>query len=491
MRSLFLRLFLSFWLVMMLIGTVFALIHVSTPDWAPRRKVGMITRALRSHGSEAIALGRAEGPASVERLHAEMRKELGVRVFVLKDLAPAPGSKTPPKEALALAARAAREGKTLRDASPTRELYAVPLGPAPEVAGYVILGELPRPERLRRWLQPETLPLRLLVLFLVAGLVSYFLARQISRPFGSLRRTTRRLADGDLSARVDPPLVRRHDEAGALGRDFDLMASRLQALLDSQRRLLWDISHELRSPLARLNVALGIARQKARPGEETSPELDRIEKEAERLNELVGQLTTLNLLESGAEHIESAQIDVLGLLEEVVRDSRFEGKVREVDVVLRETAKISVRGSEELLRRALENVVRNAIHATAVGTRVEISLRAEPAGAEPGRDTGMAASPAPHAAKRASVACITVRDHGPGVPEEALSDIFQPFYRVAESRERRTGGSGLGLAICQRSVLLHGGSITARNAEGGGLIVELELPAFDREHGPWPSTGSS
>lgn len=460
MRSLFLRIFLSFWLVMMLIGTAFALIHVTTTDWAPRRKVGMITRALRSHGGEAVAREQAEGPAAAARLHAALQKELGVRVYLLRDLAPAPGSQVPPREALALAARAAREGQALRDASPTRDLYAVPLGPRGDLGRHVIVGELPHPERLRRYLQPETLPIRLLVLFLVAGLVSYLLARYLSRPFRSLRHATQRLAQGDLSTRVDPSLVRRRDEAGALGRDFDRMAAQLQALLDAQQRLLWDISHELRSPLARLNVALGIARQKAPFTEETSPELDRIEREAERLNDLVGQLTTLNLLESGTQPFEGQAIDLEGLVREIVQDSQFEGQARGVGVELREVVPVTVQGSFELLRRAVENVVRNAIHATAPGTDVDIALVVD--------STASSAESA--------LARITVQDHGPGVPEAALSEIFRPFYRVTEARERRTGGSGLGLSISQRSVHLHGGSISAENVDGGGFRVEIRLP---------------
>lgn len=511
MRSLFLRIFLYFWLAMVLIGTAFTLIHLGTPDWAHRRKVGMITRALKSHGLETVARMEAEGPQAMGRMAEELGRELNVQVYLFRGGTSVKGSPRPGRGMLALANRAAREGRPLRDASRTRDRYAVPLDARQGVDGWVVVGELSHPHRLRRYLQPETLHLRLLVLFLVSGLICYVLARYLSRPLRGLRRATQRLAAGDLSARVEPSLLRRADETGELGRDFDLMAARLQALLDAQGRILRDISHELRSPLARLSVALGLARKKiaTEDGTATGAEavLDRIQKEADRLNDLVGQLTTLNLLESGAEPVDSDSMALDELLGDIVQDSLFEGQPRQVEVVLTRSSPLVIRGSSELLRRALENVVRNAIHATSPGTQVEVSLTREVRGAAHGADiqdgedqmsaaqsdaeateetSGGSAQSDAEAAEATEEATggpapgdavlITVRDHGPGVPEEALGDIFRPFYRVTEARERRTGGSGLGLSITQRAVTLHGGTVTARNAPGGGLLVLVRLP---------------
>jgi two-component system sensor histidine kinase CpxA len=250
-------------------------------------------------------------------------------------------------------------------------------------------------------------------------------------------------------------LGKRFDETAELGRDFDRMAARIEALLTTQRRLLRDISHELRSPLARLNVALGLARPKAGP--EASPALDRIDREAQRLNDLIGQLLTLAALEGGGEMGKPTRVDLRELVCEVVGDADFEALSFNRSVRLEEEEPLTVTGSAPLLRSAVENVVRNAIRFTAEGTSVEVRLSLREA---------------PHGA----VARIAVRDHGPGVPEEALTSLFEPFYRVAEARDRQSGGAGIGLAITQRAVTLHNGTVRAANVPGGGLEVVLELP---------------
>ncbi|MDA8239699.1 MAG: ATP-binding protein [Nitrospiraceae bacterium] len=233
------------------------------------------------------------------------------------------------------------------------------------------------------------------------------------------------------------------------------MASRIGTLLDGQQRLLRDISHELRSPLARLNVALELARQ--RSGPEAAKPLDRIEREAERLNQLIGELVTLTLLESGAEKIEKMRVDLSHLVQDVVDDANFEAQDSNRSVEIVSSEKIAVTGSEELLRRAVENVVRNAVRYTDEGTAVEVGLFCRQ---ERGR----------------TAAVIRVRDHGRGVPEAALTQLFRPFYRVADARDRQTGGTGIGLAITERAVNLHGGTVKASNDPAGGLVVEIELP---------------
>jgi len=234
------------------------------------------------------------------------------------------------------------------------------------------------------------------------------------------------------------------------------MAERIEALVDVQQRLLRDISHELRSPLARLNVALELARQ--RSGENLGTVLDRIERESERLNELISELLTLTLLESGTEKIEKTPIDLESLIGSIVEDSNFEARDRNRLVEIVASSKVMVSGSAEMLHRAVENVVRNAIRYTDESTAVEVSLLAQEIDGQ-------------------KVAIIRVRDHGPGVPEAALSRMFRPFYRVEDDRGRHTGGTGIGLAITERSIQLHGGTITVSNATDGGLVVEMMLPA--------------
>ncbi len=259
-----------------------------------------------------------------------------------------------------------------------------------------------------------------------------------------------------IAARVGTEIGNRRDELADLGRDFDLMAERLESLLGAQRTLLADISHELRSPLARLNIALGLARQRA--GEEAAGALDRIEREADRLNAMIGQLLTLVRLESGAHMPEKVHVNLTALVHEIAADAHFEATGRRSAVRVTASEPCETIGNPELLRSAIENIVRNAVRYTAEGTNVEVSLICN------NNDTHREA-------------VIGVRDYGPGVPEESLEQLMRPFYRVADARDRRSGGTGLGLAIADHAVQVHGGHITVVNAGGGGLLVETHLPA--------------
>ena len=321
--------------------------------------------------------------------------------------------------------------------------------------GYVLVAGVSPPSPLERFFDPYGLTLRLGAAFLVTGLLSYLLARSLSAPVRMLRDATQKLASGDLSVRLGPSLGNRRDETAELGRDFDRMSERIGDLLSSQRRLLRDISHELRSPLARLNVALGLARRKV--GAEEQGSLDRMEREAERLNDLIGELLTLALLESDARGIERIPVDLQSLVREIVEDADFEAKVANRRVCVVQDEPMTVAGVPELLRRAIENVVRNGVRFTSEGSTVEVRFS---------RSEGISGP----------VARISVRDHGPGVPEESLDKLFEPFYRVTDARDRRSGGTGIGLAITQRAVKLHGGTVRASNIPGGGMDVVLELP---------------
>ena len=262
--------------------------------------------------------------------------------------------------------------------------------------------------------------------------------------------------------RVGPSLGRRRDELASLASDFDEMAEKIQLLIDRQRRLLGDISHELRSPLARLNVALELARQ--RSGSEATSALERIQREAEILNEMIGQLLALTRLESGAEEIRKVEVDLESLLRDVVKDADFEARARKRSVRLAASEPVRIEGVPNLIRRAIENVIRNAVHYTAEQTEVEIKLFTD-------SEATQSAGKAGH-----ELAVIVVRDHGPGVPAEVLNEIFRPFYRVDEARDREAGGVGLGLAIAERAVRLHGGNVGAANASDGGLVVTISLP---------------
>jgi two-component system sensor histidine kinase CpxA len=293
--------------------------------------------------------------------------------------------------------------------------------------------------------------LRLAGLIGTAVIACVLLALYLTSPIRKLREAANKLAEGDLATRVAKRIGRRRDEISDLAKDFDRMAERIESLIKNQQRLNRDISHELRSPLARMNVALEIAKSKANP--ETTPILNRIESESERLNDMIGRLLTLAKLESGSHDIESLRIDLDELVRDVAADADFEARAKGRYVNVSKADHCVVLGSENLLRSAVENVLRNAVRYTKEGTAVDVSV-----------------------VRQNGKAVVTVADHGGGVPEDELKNLFRPFYRVGEDRTRSTGGIGLGLAIAERAVNAHKGSIAARN-ENGGLVVEIKVDA--------------
>jgi two-component system sensor histidine kinase CpxA len=302
--------------------------------------------------------------------------------------------------------------------------------------------------------RPRIIAIPLIAAAVISGLVCFFLARYLTRPLRRLSQAAKTIASGDLNTRVAPTMGGRRDEVAELAKDFDAMAERLQALIGAQRQLLSDVSHELRSPLARLQVALGLVRQ--RSPDRSNPELDRIEREADRLNELIAQLLSLSRLEAGTGLIDAEEIDLAGLLTEIVESADFEAKARNRRVRLHVRMQAVVEGDPRLLRSAVENVVRNAARHTNENTTVEVSL--QPDEQYPGN------------------AAVWVDDSGPGVPEKRLDSLFEPFVRVEDARDRASGGYGLGLAIAKRAIRLHKGAIWATNRKEGGLTVGLRLP---------------
>jgi signal transduction histidine kinase len=275
----------------------------------------------------------------------------------------------------------------------------------------------------------------LIAILAVGAIACFVVARSVSAPLVQLGAAANAVADGRLQTRVAPQLAARRDEIGRLARDFDRMTERIEALVAAERRTLGDASHELRSPLARLNVALSLARQHP----EAREHLDRIEREAGRLDKLIAELLALARIDSGVDAARGP-FDLGALLEEIVADGDFEARAngRRVELVVDDAC--VVHGSAELMRSAIENVVRNAIRHTREGTAVEVHLQ-----------------------RADDAATLTVRDHGNGVPEELLAEIFVPFRH------------GLGLAIAQRVVQMHGGTIRASNA-AEGMLVTIALP---------------
>jgi two-component system sensor histidine kinase CpxA len=283
----------------------------------------------------------------------------------------------------------------------------------------------------------------------ISGLVCWGLASYVSKPVERLQSSARSLAAGNLDSRVGEEFSRRHDELGVLARDFDTMADHVRTLIASKESLIRALSHELRSPLARLRVALSLARR----GSDLTRQYDRIELEAERLDGIIGQMLQLSHLRAIEPTLPRVPVDLTTLLTEVVEDARIEANAVNKNVEWSPTMSVEIEGDHDLMRSAIENVLRNAVRFTKEGTAVEVAMSRE------GGDTR-----------------IVIEDHGPGVPENELARIFDPFHRVAESRDRDSGGTGLGLAITARIVNLYSGQVVARNRNGGGLSVEIRLP---------------
>lgn len=275
-------------------------------------------------------------------------------------------------------------------------------------------------------------------------LLCYVLARHLTFPLRRVQKTVERFGEGDFSARVNS---RRRDELGDLARTVDRMAERIEMLVKSQRRLLQDISHELRSPLARLGVAVELARG----GGDANIAFNRIEKEADRLNTLVGELIQVTRAEGDPNGLATEALRLDELVRMIVDDAHIEAERRDVQI-RSDIAEAEVQGNPELLRRAIENVLRNAIRYSPEGSMVDVRLQ-----------------------RSGAQLRVSVRDHGPGVPEESLAHIFDPFYRVEKDRGRTSGGVGLGLAIAKRAVELHHGHMRAANMNPG-LLIEIDVP---------------
>jgi len=444
MHSLYWRIFLAFWLALalILVGTVTVAVN-ATAHRADRP--GLQRGQLYGQAARAFETG---GPAALEGWLRSLPAESFGRTFIIE-----PGGREmlrrplPPSPAPGTAAGAiAPLGGALELVAPGGSTYHVVVAPH-------------RP-RLFGELELPGVPLTLLAIALgVSGAVCYFLARYLAAPVDRLRLATRQLAAGDLNVRVLPALKGRQDDLGLLAADLDSMAERLRLLLEAKQQLLRDVSHELRSPLARLQLALSLA---SREPSGVERHLARIAREAERLEQLIARTLKLASLERPGHTLEQARVDVGELLQTIAADVAIEAAARGCQVELAADGELAVSGDPELLRSAFENVIRNAVRFSPTRGAVVISARRRPVEDRP----------------QGGLIDVIVRDHGPGVPEKDLGLIFEPFYRVDAARGHEgTGGEGLGLAIASRAVALHGGHIVARNAEGGGLAVSITLSA--------------
>jgi two-component system sensor histidine kinase CpxA len=462
MHSLFLRIFMLFWLAMALIvgGSIAITFTVAAreyeapelqrrpsaaiqaseilarggvsglKDWLDANKNAIPDRDLYIVGPNGRdILGRRLSGAAARRLEFVNRDE-----FLNRDPPEFRSAEPPP-------------GPPPGNFRPSR---AAPQIVAADGAAYTVLLVPRRPSIFGALSLPGISFTILCIALVVSALTSWWLARHFSAPIRRIQEGARALASENLDVRVSAGLEGRKDEVAVLARDFDTMADQLRANRAGTTQLLRDISHELRSPLARMRVALGLARQ---PPADLSRQLDRLEREIERLDGLIGQVLKLARLQGTAALFTRETFDLDEAIEEVVHDANFEGAAKNCRIDLHGTASARVNGNRELLRSAVENVLRNAVRYSPPGAPVDVSV-----------------------ARAQSGVVVSIRDRGPGVPPGDVERIFEPFYRVAESRDRDSGGEGIGLAITSQVMKAHGGSAAAANRQGGGFEVRLSLP---------------
>lgn len=451
MRSLFLKFFLSFWLVIGLIlgaaavvGFLYAeQLQKTIEDFEAGNSMQEASAALARGGREALLAWRNNTP-----------RDDGVGILILdesgRDIS---GRRVPfPVERMfeRHQARLARLRRGDAGERGERRSRFLPQLTAPDGEVFTMLvAPVRAPEAF--WSNQDIRVLLLVFGLLTSGLVSYGLATAFSRPVRKLRDATDALAEGDLNARVSGSVARRRDELGMLGRDFDSMAEKLQQAAQRQTEMSRNISHELRSPLARIRVAVELARRKAG----NLQEFERLDQEAERLDSLIGQILSYTKLEFDAAR-NRAPVDLADVVSEVAENVNFESKGERIRIG--SDGPVIVHGFRGAITSAVENIVRNAVRHSPSDEDIVVTVSGTADGG-----------------------AITIEDKGPGVSEHELASLFEPFFRTRQSAEEDgNGGTGLGLAIARRAVEeLHGGSLVAQNRDSGGLAVTISLPAGD------------
>ena len=451
MRSLFLKIFFWFWATVIATGVALILTFIIEPRSVPSRWHATLTETARYSGTIAVETAERQGIGStsvyLERIAHETHMTAclfdsagrGIAGTGCQDFLGMTSHVTASKDSdFSMRYGIARVALLLKGQSGRDYIFAT---------------ELPAGPRAALGINHTALLLQWGVALLVSGLICSLLTRYLTAPILRLQEMSQKLAAGDLGVRAGSVLAQRRDEIGNLVRDFNAMASKIEELIARQRQLISDVSHELRSPLARLNVALDLGRE--RKGND--PAFGQMEEDIHLLDEMIGRLLTIAKLDISAKQVPMMDVDLADLLAQITRNADFESQEPNGGITLTMSGHCIVRGSAELLHSAIENVVRNAIRYTEGGTPVEVHMACD-------------------SSSGGSSVLLLVRDYGPGVPESELENIFQPFYRVTGARDRQSGGTGLGLAIAERVVRIHGGRIRAENAVPHGLKIEIVLP---------------
>jgi two-component system sensor histidine kinase CpxA len=451
MPRLFVKIFLSFWATVVVIGFSLVLAFVLQPANVPSKWHAVLTDTTRYFGTAAVrAFERGGAPAALGYIHA-LSDDAHIHGCVF-DASGDPLAGESCAELSGLAARVVHGDPSPQDMRRGLARIAV-FVMGPDGRTFIYASELLAGPGAALGVSPEVVLLRAGVAFIVSGLLCYLLTRYLTAPILRLRATAQLISAGQLGMRAETKLELRRDEFGDLVRDFNLMASKTENLISSQRQLMYDVSHELRSPLARMNVALDLLRR--RVGEDSA--LIHMETDLQKLNEMITRLLTVAKLDAADALQSHVRVNLTELVASIAVDAEFEAQEKGNRVIVAPEADLVVLGDPNLLRSAVENVLRNAMRYTRPGTAVEVVLRATEA-------------------INSNEAIIAVRDHGNGVPEDELINIFKPFYRVTDGRASESTGAGLGLAITERIVTLHEGRIRAINEPGGGLRIDMVFP---------------
>jgi two-component system sensor histidine kinase CpxA len=468
MHSLFLRIFVLFWIAMALIvgGSIAVTFTVAAREYESR-ELQRRPAAIAIQASEVLGKG---GIAALKKWLSDNEHSIADRDLYI--IGPDGGDILGRRLSENAARRLEyfnRESMSEPEAQESPSTSA-PMPPprnfrpqraAPQIVGsdgstYTVLLVPRRPSIFGALSLPGISLMILCIALVVSAFASWWLAQHLSAPIRRIQEGARALASENLDARVGKGLrvsagfEDRKDELAVLARDFDAMADGLIANRAAVTRLLRDISHEIRSPLARMRLAVGLARRQSADPER---QLDRLEREIERLDDLISQVLKLARLHGTDAPIEREPFDIEEMIQEIVHDANFEGAAKGCTVSISGAGGRWVNGNRELLRSAVENVLRNAVRYSPPGAAVEVAVESG--------EFGLA---------------VSIRDRGPGVPQADLERIFEPFFRVAESRDRDTGGEGIGLAITSQVMRAHGGSAKAANRAEGGLEVRLGLP---------------
>lgn len=456
--SLFTKIFLWFCIYILTVFAAGFYISLTSLDYSSCSKIvnKINTEALLLYGETLVEKYEEEGPGALARSVNRLESSGDLNVFFFDDRGKEALGRLPAELSKAQVQSIFKE-KTNNSAAGFKQIshkiYMVR-----DIAGksgktYIVIAE-PKHNFLGNFLVKFLLS-RLIIFLIIAGGFSYLLSRYLTNPIRALQAATQKLAMGNLSARIGLQKGKRMDEIGDLTRDFDVMAEKIEILEDVRRQFLSDISHEFRSPLSRLNIAVGMARKKNHNN--IAYCLDRIEQESERLTNIIDRILATTQKRNFVATDKPETIHLNHLLTEILKDAEFQAQSRRCTVAIKTDTEVWFTGIRHLIKTALENVIYNAIQYTRAGTSVEICLKSK------NRSGGRSCA-------------IVVRDHGTGVPENALRKIFEPFYRTDDSRDRRSGGTGLGLAITERAVQYHHGTVMAANSPGGGLMVEITLP---------------